>query len=66
MYYEGFKYPSEWTESWNHYVANRQELCNKITQMMTNYDKQLPQLQKQTQDLTDYFFSANELLKHIQ
>jgi hypothetical protein len=66
MYYEGFKYPSDWTLDWNHYVANRQELCNKIIQMMTNYDKQLPQLQKQTQDLTDNFFSANELLKHIQ
>ena len=66
MYYEGFKYPSEWTESWNHYVANRRELCNVIIQLMTNYEKQLPQLAKQTLDLSKYFFSANRLLENIK
>ena len=66
MYYDGFKYPSNWTESWNHYIANRQELCHHIVVTMTHYEKRLPQLQKQTQDLTNYFFSANELLKHIR
>jgi len=66
MYYEGFKYPSEWTESWNHYVANRQELCNKIITLMTNYEKQLPQLRKQSLDLSKYFFSAEGLLENIK
>lgn len=66
MYHDGFKYPSNWTESWNHYIANRQELCHHIVVTMTHYEKRLPQLQKQTQDLTNYFFSANELLKHIR
>ena len=66
MAYDDFKYPSEWTESWNHYVANRQEVCNKIIHYMDNYDKFLPQLKKQTQDLTDNFFSAGALLDNIR
>ena len=66
MAYDDFKYPSDWTESWNHYVANRQEVCNKIIQYMDNYDKFLPQLKKQTQDLTDNFFSAGALLDNIR
>jgi len=66
MYYEGFKYPSQWTESWNHYVANRQELCHHIVVTMTHYEKRLSQLRKQTQDLTENFFSAGALLEHIR
>jgi hypothetical protein len=66
MYYEGFKYPSEWTESWNHYIANRQQLCHHIVVTMTHYEKRLPQLRKQTDDLSKYFFSANRLLENIK
>jgi hypothetical protein len=66
MYYEGFKYPSEWTESWTHYVDNRQELCQRIIVTMTNYEKQLPQLRKQTHDLTEHFFSADKLLENLK
>jgi hypothetical protein len=66
MYYDGFKYPSQWTESWNHYMANRQELCHHIVVTMTHYEKRLSQLRKQTQDLTENFFSAGALLEHIR
>jgi hypothetical protein len=66
MYYEGFKYPSEWTESWTHYVANRQQVCHHIIVTMTHYEKRLPQLRKQTHDLTEKFFSANKLLEMIK
>jgi len=65
MYYDTFKYPSVWTESWDHYVANRQEICHKIIQYMDNYDKFLPQLRKQTHDLTEHFFSANVLFENL-
>jgi hypothetical protein len=65
MYFEGFKYPSQWTESWNHYVANRQELCHHIIVTMTHYEKRLSQLRKQTEALHEQFFSAKELAKHI-
>jgi hypothetical protein len=66
MYHEGFKYPSLWTESYNHYIANRSQLCHHIMVTMTHYEKRLPQLKKQTQDLTDYFFSSNQLLEKFK
>ena len=66
MYYEGFKYPSEWTESWNHYEANRQQLCHHIIVTMTHYEKRIPQLRKQTEDLSKQFFSCQGLLDNLK
>jgi hypothetical protein len=66
MYYEGFKYPSEWTQDWNSYLTHRQELCHHIIVTMTHYEKRLPQLRKQTHDLTEQFFSAGKLLEMIK
>jgi hypothetical protein len=65
MYYEEFKYPSTWTESFDSYVQHRKELCAKIVQYMDNYKKFLPSVRKQAQDLDEQFFSATELLKRI-
>ena len=66
MYYEEFKYPSEWTQDWNSYLAHRQELCHHIIVTMTHYEKRLPQLRKQTHDLTEQFFSAGKLLENLK
>ena len=66
MYYEGFKYPSEWTRDWDSYLQHRQELCHHIIVTMTHYEKRLSQLRKQTVDLTEHFFSAGALLEHIR
>jgi hypothetical protein len=66
MAFDTFKYPSEWTESWNHYVANRKEICYKIIQYMENYDKFLPQLQKQVYSLEENFFSAGGLYVQLK
>ena len=66
MYYEGFKYPSRWTESWDDYILFKQELCHHIIVTMTHYEKRVPQLRKQTHDLTEYFFSANKLVENIK
>jgi len=65
MAYETFKYPSEWTESFDAYQAHRPLLCDKIIQYMNNYEKFLPTLRKQTQDLTERFFSCQNLLKNF-
>ena len=65
MYYEGFKYPSEWTESFEKYELYRDQLCHHIMTTMTHYEKRLPQLRKQSQDLSKYFFSAETLLENI-
>lgn len=65
MYSETFKYPSHWTESWSQYIANRDQLVHHIHVTMEHYARRLPELQKQTQNLTDNFFSADELLKRL-
>ena len=66
MYYEGFKYPSEWTESFEKYEVYRQQLCHHIITTMTHYDKRVPQVRKQAIDLTEQFFSCNNLLQTLK
>jgi hypothetical protein len=65
MYYNEFKYQSVWTEDWNSYLAHRQELCYNIINTMENYEKMIPQLHKQTEDLKTNFFSCGNLLNNI-
>jgi glycosyltransferase involved in cell wall biosynthesis len=66
MYFDGFKYPSEWTLNWDNYLQHRQELCHHIIVTMTHYDKRLVQLRKQTEALTEQFFSANNLWRNFE
>ena len=66
MYYEGFKYPSEWTESFDSYLKYRNNLCFAIMQHMDNYSTRIPQIRKQTHDLTENFFSAHALLERLK
>ena len=66
MYYEGFKYPSKWTESFEAYQVHRPELCAQIMLHMDNYKTRIPTIRKQAQDLTEQFFSCNKLLKNIK
>jgi glycosyltransferase involved in cell wall biosynthesis len=66
MYYDTFKYPSEWTESYDAYEAHRPEVCNKIIQYMNNYEKFLPSLNKQVHELKENFFSCNKLLEMLK
>ena len=66
MAHDTFKYPSEWTESFESYEIHRQDVCMKIIQYMENYKKFLPSLNKQVYDLKENFFSCNPLLKKLQ
>lgn len=66
MYYDTFKYPSKWTESWDLYNIYRPDLCRDIMTHMDNYKTRLPQLTKQKLDLTEQFFSATKLLENIK
>jgi hypothetical protein len=66
MYYDTFKYPSEWTENFEAYKYHRPNLCFAICQHMDFYETRLPKLLAQTRDLTDNFFSANKLLENIK
>jgi hypothetical protein len=61
MYDENFKYPSEWTESFESYEVYRDNLCELIKTHMEFYVTRLPWINKQKKLLTDQFFSADEL-----
>lgn len=66
MYSDQFKYPSEWTESWDQYIAHRSELCAKIIEQMESYNTIMPSVRKESKMLHDTFFSATELLNNIK
>jgi hypothetical protein len=66
MYYDTFKYPSEWTEDYTAYETARSALCYKIIQYMNNYEQFKYQVRKQTTALTEHFFSATTLLENIK
>jgi hypothetical protein len=66
MYYDTFKYPSQWTESFEAYESSRPALIFKIMQYMNNYEQFKFQVRKQAKDLTDNFFSAPTLLGNIK
>jgi hypothetical protein len=66
MYTGKFKYPSEWTESWESYTKNKQSLIDVITWFMENYDSNIHLIKAQAVSLTDKFFSAQGLLENIE
>jgi hypothetical protein len=66
MAFETFKYPSEWTESFETYEVYRPAICNKIIQYMNHYEQYLPQVRKQTEALHEQFFSATGILNNIK
>jgi glycosyltransferase involved in cell wall biosynthesis len=66
MYLDTFKYPSPWTESFEAYQEHRPNLCFAIMQHMDNYTTRIPQIRKQTHNLTENFFSAHALLERIK
>jgi hypothetical protein len=66
MAFDTFKYPSEWTESFEAYTVHRKEICSKIIEYMNNYEKFLPSLNKQVDELTKHYFSCNKLLEMLK
>jgi hypothetical protein len=66
MYDDAFKYPSEWTESWEHYIEHKNELVALITNHMENYNQNLSKIKEQADNLYDYFFSATNLIENIK
>ena len=60
-----FKYPSEWTESFDTYLHNRDKVVAQIVNYMENYDDLLPSINKQVTKLNKEFFSGKELYEEI-
>ena len=65
MYDPMFKYPSEWTESFDSYLAHKHELCDAISDHMLSHKFTVSAIQKQAHSLHKKFFSATEILKNV-
>ena len=65
MYFDTFKYPSKWTESFEAYQTHRPYVAKAIIEHMENYRTRLPMLIKQTEALHEQFFSANKLVSRF-
>jgi hypothetical protein len=65
MYYDTFKYPSEWTENYDRYQENRRNICHRIIQYMDNYERFVPNIRKQCSNLSQQFFRADGLYSKL-
>ena len=66
MALDDFKYPSEWTESWDSYVEHKDEIIARVKDYMENYEDYITRIHKQTLKLKDKFFSARKILDNIE
>ena len=65
MYSDGFKYPSEWTESWDSYLKYKDHLVREIRIWMNRYDLIVEngKLKELANSLHENYFSCNGLRK---
>ena len=60
-----FKYPSEWTTSFENYRFHKAKVIKQIGEYMENYDDFLVALEKQVKKLKKDFFSGKALYEEI-
>ena len=65
MYSDAFKYPSEWTESWDSYLKYKDHLIREIRIWMNRYDSivKTGKLTELANSLHENYFSCNGLRK---
>ena len=66
MYADVWRYPSEWTMSYDAYLAHKDELVLLIREFMSNYNEYRKFVPQQARDLNKYFFSATNLIKNVR
>ena len=62
---EDFKYPSEWTKSFESYKINKDKVVAQLVDYVENYEFYLPALLTQTQKLKTEFFDGRALYKGV-
>jgi hypothetical protein len=65
MYGSLFKYPSEWTESWDSYHDHKEDLKARIREHMENFDARHDFIRSNAEHLTLEFFSVTKILETI-
>ena len=66
MYFDNFKYPSNWTDTWSNYMDHRQMLVKLIIDHIEFYETRLPVLHKQTETLREQFFTGTSLYNNFR
>jgi len=66
MYSDRFKYPSEWTTSFNSYMKNRDVLSVHIVNMLNNYDSLVEETNNEANLLEINFFNCNNFLDTLK
>lgn len=65
MYLPEFKYPSEWTSSWENFQKNRSKVIDFILERVQNRDKYMPMLEQQRQILQKDYMQATVMIDKI-
>ena len=63
---DAFLYPSVWTESWDKYLENKDQVMGQIKDFMMNYNGYVPAVRRVVKKLDTEFFSGEALYKHIR
>lgn len=66
MYDDVFKYPSEWTEDWDSYQANKHKVADKLKGYMEKYKNYHNYLNMNVENLSTNFFSGVKLYDTIK
>jgi len=66
MAIDKFKYPSNWTLSWDNYIANKDHLINRIRDYMENYSAYLIDILEQKDKIEKSYFSGDQLYDIIK
>lgn len=65
MYLPEFKYPSEWTENYDSYVRNKDNLVAFIQERIDNYDEYAELVNKQQNILMDGYLNATVMVDKL-
>lgn len=65
MYDARYLYPSEWTTSWDAYVANRDKLINRMNTMLDNYAQDTSAMQVQNKRLMDNYLTCTPMINRL-
>jgi hypothetical protein len=65
MYSDPFKYPSEWTESWESYQKYKVELIDRIKLMMSNYESYELDLMELKAKLNLVYFNSDVMIGNV-
>lgn len=65
MYESKFLYPSEWTDSWDNYIKNRDKMINHMNIMMDDYWEDCQILEKQRERLLRDYLTCTPMLDRL-